>query len=59
MSCFTMSRRFKQFGGWYIENTQTATKGMLNSEIEPFYDRLSSFLIESYEMTLERDRDYL
>lgn len=32
---------------------------MLSSEIEPFYDRLSSFLIESYEMSLERDRDYL
>ncbi|CAD8047643.1 unnamed protein product [Paramecium sonneborni] len=59
MSCFTLIKRFKQFGGWYIENTQYATKGMLNQEIEPFYEKLSQFLLEMHEFTLERDRDIL
>ncbi|CAD8139716.1 unnamed protein product [Paramecium octaurelia] len=59
MSCFTLMKRFKQFGGWYIENTQAATKGMLAQEIEPFYEKLSQFLIEMHEFTLERDRDII
>ncbi|CAK70204.1 unnamed protein product (macronuclear) [Paramecium tetraurelia] len=59
MSCFTLMKRFKQFGGWYIENTQAATKGMLDQEIEPFYEKLSQFLIEMNEFTLERDRDFI
>lgn len=52
-----LTRRFKQFGGWNVESQFVATKGMLNQEIDPFFERLHQFVSEQYDFTLERDRE--
>jgi hypothetical protein len=35
--CYALTKRFKQFGKWYLESLKVATKGLLPDEIPGFH----------------------
>lgn len=50
--CNSLIRRQKQFGGWYLESVQAGQKGMLEEEVEQFYQRLSEFVVVEWESSI-------